>query len=116
MSTRYMFLIYGDESRYADVSPEEWDEMMQQHNAWSASVVAAGGTIVSGEALAQSATATTVRRADGGPVTTDGPFAETKEALGGYYVIDLEDLDQALSFARTLPGEVVEVRPVIPTG
>ncbi|MFN8168222.1 MAG: YciI family protein [Candidatus Nanopelagicales bacterium] len=116
MSTRYMFLIYGDESRYADVSPEVWDEMLQAHNAWSASVVAAGATVVSGEALAQSATSTTVRQTDGGPVLTDGPFAETKEALGGYYVIDCEDLDQALSFARSLPGEVVEVRPVIPTG
>ncbi len=116
MSTRYMFLIYGDESRYADVTPEDWEQMMQAHNAWSASVAAAGASIVSGEALAGSATSTTVRQSDGGPVLTDGPFIETKEALGGYYVVDCTDLDQALALARTLPGEVVEVRPVIPTG
>ena len=116
MSTRYMFLIYGDESRYADVTPEDWEQMMQAHNAWSASVAAAGASIVSGEGLAGSATSTTVRQSDGGPVLTDGPFIETKEALGGYYVVDCTDLDQALALARTLPGEVVEVRPVIPTG
>ena len=116
MSTRYMFLIYGDESRYADATPEDWAEMVQAHDAWSASVVAAGATIVSGEALATSGTSTTVRQTDGGPALTDGPFIETKEALGGFYVLDCADLDQALALARTLPGEVVEVRPVIPTG
>jgi hypothetical protein len=116
MSTRYMFLIYGDESRYADVTPEVWDQMLQAHNAWSASVVAAGASIVSGEALAASGTSTTVRQTDNGPVLTDGPFIETKEALGGYYVVDCTDLDQALAFAKTLPAECVEVRPVTPTG
>jgi hypothetical protein len=116
MSTRYMFLIYGDESRYADVTPEDWNQMLQAHNAWSAAVVAAGGTVISGEALAPSGTSTTVRQGGNGPVLTDGPFIETKEALGGYYVIECADLDQALSFAKTLPGETVEVRPVIPTG
>jgi hypothetical protein len=115
MSTRYMFLIYGDESRLDEMTPETWDQMLQAHNAWSASVVAAGASVISGEALAPSGTSTTVRQGDGGPVLTDGPFIETKEALGGYYVIDCADLDQALAFARTLPGETVEVRPVIPT-
>ncbi len=115
MSTRYMFLIYSDETSYADVTPEMWDAMLQQHNAWAASVSAAGATIVAGEALAPSSNATTVRAGSGDAVVTDGPFIETKEALGGYYTVDCADLDQALGFAKTLPGGAIEVRPVIPT-
>jgi hypothetical protein len=109
-----MFLIHGDESRYADATPEQWDAMLQAHNAWSAKVTEAGGVIVAGEALAPSGTSTTVRNGST-PVVTDGPFIETKEALGGFYTVDCADLDQALAFAQTLPGDVVEVRPVIPT-
>lgn len=115
-STRYMFLIYADETQYADMTPESWEQMMVAHNTWSSKVVAEGASIISGEALAPSATATTVRNGSGSPVVTDGPFIETKEALGGYYVLDCIDLDQALGFARTLPGSNVEVRPIQPTG
>ncbi|HET7902872.1 MAG TPA: YciI family protein [Candidatus Nanopelagicales bacterium] len=115
MATRYMFLLYGDESGMADVTPEQWDQMLQAHNAWAESVQAAGATIVSGEALAPSTTSTTVRKTAGTPTVTDGPFAETKEALGGYYTIDCADLDQALALAHTCPIDVVEVRPVIAT-
>lgn len=115
MSTRYLFLLYGDESGMADVTPEQWDQMLQAHNAWSASVAAAGATIVGGEALQPSSTATTIRTGGGSPALTDGPFAELKEALGGFYLIDCADLDQALELARTLPADNVEVRPVLPT-
>jgi hypothetical protein len=115
MSTRYLFLIYADESGMGDVSPEQWDEMLAAHNAWGESVAAAGATIVSGEALAPQATATTVRKTTGTPVVTDGPFAELKEGLGGFYTVDCADLDQALALAHTLPAHNVEVRPVIPT-
>ena len=113
--TRYMFLIYNDESALADMTPETWQQMLEQHQAWQASVVAAGATVVGGEALAPSATATTVRTDGGAPVMTDGPFVETKEALGGYYTVDCADLDQALVLATSLPAWNVEVRPVIPT-
>jgi hypothetical protein len=116
MSTRYMYLIYSDESAMADATPEMWDQMLQAHNAWAASVAASGATIVAGDALAPSATSTTVRKGGASPVVTDGPFAETKEGLGGYYVVECADLDQALSFAHTLPADNVEVRPVVPTG
>jgi hypothetical protein len=116
MSTRYMFLIYSDESRYADMTPELWGEMLEAHNAWSAKVTAAGATIVAGEALAPSSTSTMVRTGGGSAVITDGPFIETKEALGGFYTVDCEDLDQALGFAQSLPADTVEVRPVTPTG
>jgi hypothetical protein len=116
MSTRYMFLIYSDEAAMADTTPEQWDQMLQAHNAWSHSVESAGAKIISGEALAPQATSTTVRTGGASPLVTDGPFAETKEALGGYYVVDCSDLDQALAFARSLPADTVEVRPVVPTG
>ena len=116
MSTKYMFLIYADEAAFADATPAQWDEMMQAHNAWQASVVAAGATIHGGDALAPSATATTVRTGTGSPVVTDGPFAETKEALGGFYVVECADLDQALVLAGSLPAPTVEVRPVVDTG
>ena len=115
MSTKYMFLIYSDEAAMADTTPEQWDQMLQAHNAWAASVGAAGATIHGGDALAPSSTATTVRTGGAAPVVTDGPFAETKEALGGFYIVECADLDQALALAHTLPANTVEVRPVIDT-
>lgn len=111
---RYMFLIYGDESRLADVTPEDWQKMLEAHNDWQATVTAAGATVQHGDPLQPSATATSVRHAaDGAPVVTDGPFAETKEALGGFYLVECPDLDVALALAKALPAEGVEVRPVI---
>ena len=111
---RYMFLIYGDEAREAAMSPAEWDAMIQAHRSWGDSVTAVGATIEHGDPLEPTATATSVRRgADGATVVTDGPFAETKEALGGFYVVSCPDFDVALSLARTLPAQGVEVRPVI---
>lgn len=115
MATRYMFLLYSDESGMADVTPEQWDQMLQAHNAWAESVHVAGAAIVSGEALAPSTTSTTVRKNGGSPTVTDGPFAETKEALGGFYLIEAEDLDAAIAIAKTCPAALggVEVRPVM---
>jgi hypothetical protein len=114
--TRYLFLIYGDESRMADVTPEQWEAMAQAHNAWSEKVIASGASIVAGEPLQPTTTATTVRHGGDSPVVTDGPFAETKEALGGFYLIDAADLDAALALANTMPVETVEVRPIMPMG
>ena len=115
MSTKYMFLIYTDEASMADTTPEQWEQMLQAHNAWAASVGESGATIHGGDALAPSATATTVRTGGTSPVVTDGPFAETKEALGGFYLVECADLDQALALAHTLPANTVEVRPVVDT-
>ncbi len=112
---RYMFLIFGDESERPEPTPEEWERMMQAHRAWAGEVEAAGATIVAGEALAPAGTATSVRQGDAGALVTDGPFAETKEALGGFYTVDCPDLDVALALAKTLPAGGVEVRPVVPT-
>jgi len=87
---------------------------MAAHGRFAEQVGEHGGTIVDGRALLPTTTATTIR----GDVVTDGPFAETKEALGGYYVVEVEDLDRALTIAKLCPAGAggVEVRPVLVTG
>ena len=115
---RYMILIYGDEADLADSTPEQWDWMMKAHGAFARNVAAQGGTILMGDALEPTTMATSVRHDPAGEQTvTDGPFVETKEALGGFYLIEAADLDQALSFARQCPapGGGVELRPVMDT-
>ena len=92
--------------------------MMQAHQEFAEKVVAGGGKILAGEALAPPSTATSVRGQESSTTTvTDGPFAETKEYLGGFYLIEAADLDAAIGFARILPVRAggVEVRPVIDT-
>ena len=109
---QYMVLIYEDEARYAEASPEVMGEIMEEHDRITAGVEALGAKILGGEALEPTSTATSVR---GGADVTDGPFVETKEALGGYYLVDAPDLDTALAVARTVPARFggVEVRPVM---
>jgi hypothetical protein len=109
--TKYMILIYEDEAGYATATPEVMGEVMQAHDEFSAGVEGLGAKLLGGEALEPTPTATTVR----GSEVTDGPFVETKEALGGYYVIEAPDLDTALAVARTCPARFggVEVRPVM---
>lgn len=108
---QYAILIYGDERTYENMSPEAWNAMMDAHNAFSAAVATLGGTIVGGEALHPTSTATSIR----GDAVTDGPFSETKEALGGFYLIEARDLDHALEIAKGCPAPSggVEVRPVM---
>ncbi len=109
---QYVILIYEDEAAYATASPEVMGEIMQEHNAFAAQVEQRGAKILGGEALQPTATATTVR---GGSDVTDGPFVETKEALGGFYLIEAPDLDTALTVAKLCPSRFggVEVRPVM---
>jgi hypothetical protein len=106
---QYMILIYETEDSYT--SPEDWQRAMQEHGRFTEQVVELGGKIVGGEALEPTATATTIR----GDVVTDGPFVETKEALGGFYIVEARDLDHALTIAKLCPagGGGVEVRPVM---
>jgi len=116
---QYMFLIYGDENAFGaePPPPEVWQEMLAQHQAFMAGVQSGGGQILGGEALGPTTAATTVRHQDGEVLLTDGPFAETKETLGGYYLVEAADLEQALAFAAKVPTSgCVEVRPVVPTG
>ncbi len=107
---QFMILIYEDEARYATATPEVYGEILEEHNRFSAGVEALGAKLVGGEALELTTTATSVRGTD----VTDGPFVETKEALGGFYLVDAPDLDTALAVARTVPARFggVEVRPV----
>jgi hypothetical protein len=115
---KYLLLIYGDESAFDSASAEEWNQMMQAHGAFAQSVVSQGGKILGGEALETTATATSVRNdAAGAQTVTDGPFVETKEALGGFYLLEAADLDQAIAFAKLCPAPAggVEVRPIMDT-
>jgi hypothetical protein len=110
----YMILIFEDENSYATASPQVLGEVMEAHNRFAEQVVEQGGKIVEGRALQPTATATTIR----GDVVTDGPFVETKEAVGGYYLIEARDLDHALGIARLCPARFggVEVRPIMVFG
>ena len=114
---QYLFLVYTDPAADEQMTPDDWQQMMVAHNEFQEKVVAGGGQILSGEALAPPATATTVRGQLAATTTvTDGPFAELKEAIGGFYVVEAADLDAAIGFARILPTRAgVEVRPVIDT-
>jgi hypothetical protein len=109
--SQYMILIYEDEASYATATPEVFGQISQEHTDFAAQVEQHGAKLLGGEALQPTSTATTVRGSD----VTDGPFAETKEALGGYYLVDAPDLDTALAVARTVPARFggVEVRPVM---
>ncbi|MPZ53183.1 MAG: hypothetical protein GEU79_10705 [Acidimicrobiia bacterium] len=114
----YMFMLYGDESWYDEITPENWEADMALHGAFTKAVEEAGATITGGAALERTTTATTLQNKSGDPtasVITDGPFMETKEALGGFYLIDARDLDQALELAAQCPSTFVEVRPVMNT-
>jgi hypothetical protein len=108
---QYLILLYENESFYTSASPEEIDGVMAAHNRFAEQVPALGAKILGGNALQPTATATTIRN----DVVTDGPFLETKEALGGYYLIEATDLDQALAVAKLCPAYQggVEVRPIM---
>ncbi len=105
----YLILIYDDEAPYAD--PGRWEKMMTAHRRFAGQVAEKGGKILTSRGLQPTGTATSIRS----DVVTDGPFAETKEALGGFYLIEAADLDHALAIARLCPAPYggVEVRPTL---
>jgi hypothetical protein len=111
---KYLVLIYENESVYIDATPDVWQQGMEAHGRFMEQVEEKGGQILGGDALQPTATATSIR----GDIVTDGPFAETKEALGGFYLIEARDLDHALDIAKLCPapGGGVEVRPVMDLG
>ncbi|TCO44465.1 hypothetical protein EV646_110179 [Kribbella antiqua] len=113
---QYMFLLYDSEEWFDNLNAEEWQKAMELHGAFAQAVEAAGAKILGGEALERSTTASTVKNREGAePLVTDGPFIETKEALGGFYIIEARDLDQALELAKACPSGNIEVRPVMDT-
>ncbi|HXB20450.1 MAG TPA: YciI family protein [Candidatus Solibacter sp.] len=114
---RYMFLIYTTETEMAKSSPEEMQKVQAGHLSVMADTSRKG--ILQGcDPLQSTATATTVRWRNGKAMTTDGPFAETKEQLAGYYILDCKDLDEAVQWAARIPtacgGDYgcVEIRPI----
>lgn len=112
----YIVFIYQDEAQADAADPGQWEQMMKEHAAFGE---ANRGAIRGGNALSGTATATSLRPdGTGGFTVTDGAFAETKEAIGGYYLIEAADLDEAMAIARQVPAPFggVEVRPVIDVG
>jgi len=114
---RYMLLIYTREDAIAKSSKEEMQQVMNGH--WAVMREAhAKGALEAAEPLAGTSTATTVRLQNGTPVITDGPFAETKEQLAGYYIVDCTNLDEAIDWAKKIPTACgglqgcVEIRPL----
>jgi hypothetical protein len=110
---RYVFLMYDSEDWHDTVDEQGVADEFRLHEEFMAAVRAAGASVVGGEALERSSTASTVRRGADGALVTDGPFADTKEALGGFYVVEAPDLDVALRLARDCPAGNIEVRPVM---
>jgi hypothetical protein len=112
---KYAFNIYVDESRRTAASEEDQQAMSQAYGVLTQEMHDKG-VFVAGEGLYPTATATTVRVREGDRDVTDGPFAETKEQLGGFYVLDVKDLDEAIEWAAKIPGSQIgsiEIRPVM---
>jgi len=113
---RYMFLIYSQELP-SGVPPEEREPIMRAHSAVMEES-ARKGVLLGASPLKPTSTATTVRMTGGKPVITDGPFAETKETLAGYYIIDCANLDEAIEWAKRIPSNCkgasgcIEIRPI----
>jgi hypothetical protein len=114
---RYMFLIYSNEASDAAASAEARRAATAQHHAVM-DEARARGVLRAADPLRPTNTATTIRRGRGRPIVTDGPFAETKEQLAGYYIIECRDLDEAIEWARKIPTACrggdgcVEIRPI----
>ena len=112
---QYMLLIYGSEAGMKNAAAGDMEAMMKEYGDFTQSIVKSGH-MRAGDALQPTTTATTVRVRDGKTLSTDGPFAETKEQLGGYYLIEAKDLDDATKIAARIPGArtgSIEVRPVV---
>jgi hypothetical protein len=111
---KYMLLIYGNESQWQGLAKSEIDQRIAAYRAYSDAITQAG-VLVSANRLQDTASATTVRVSNGKSQVLNGPYAETREQLGGYYLIEVPDLDAALSWAARCPGAghgTMEVRPI----
>ena len=111
---QYLLLIYQNEAEYAKLDSATLQKNMEEYGAFTQSIIQSGN-FKAGDRLQPISTATTVRIRDGKTMTTDGPFAETREQLGGYYLVEAKDLDAALAIAARIPGArygSIEVRPI----
>ena len=111
---QYLLLIYDNEAKMKTATPADTAAMQKAYGEFTASIVKSGN-MKAGDALQPTSTATTVRVREGKTLSTDGPFAETKEQLGGYYLIEAANLDEAIKIAARVPSAAygsIEVRPV----
>jgi len=111
---RYMLLIYSDEGYYGKLSEQQMGQLMGEYGQFPGEI-AGSGVFKGADRLRPTVTATTVRVRKGELMITDGPFAETKEQFGGYYIVDVKDLDEAIAWAAKIPTSKygsVEVRPI----
>ena len=111
---QYLLLIYANEAEYAKIDAATSQKVFGEYQAFTQSIIQSGN-FKAGDRLQPTSTATTVRVREGKTLTTDGPFAETREQLGGYYLVEAKDLDTALSIAARIPGArfgSIEVRPI----
>ena len=111
---QYLLMIYANEAEYAKIDPATLQKVFEEYGAFTQGIVKSGN-FKAGDRLQPTTTATTVRIRDGKTLTTDGPFAETREQLGGYYLVEAKDLDAALGIAARIPGArsgSIEVRPI----
>ncbi len=114
---KYLLLIYQDEGSSAGMSEADQGKLFEEYMTYTRNIKK-NGNYLGGEALQPVATATTVRIRNGKTMTTDGPFAETREQLGGYYLVEAKDLDEAIKLASGIPDVrmgSIEVRPIMPT-
>jgi hypothetical protein len=111
---QYLLLIYSNQAEVSKMDAATGQKMLEEYGAFTQSIVQSGN-FKAGDRLQPVSTATTVRVREGKTLTTDGPFAETREQLGGYYLIEAKDLDAALAIAARIPGArigSIEVRPI----
>jgi hypothetical protein len=114
---KYLLLIYENEASWAGLPEAEQGKVFQEYMDYTARI-RKNGNYVAGEALQPTSTATTVRSKNGKTIATDGPFAETREQLGGFYMVEAKDLDEAIALAAGIPAVrtgSIEVRPIMPT-
>ena len=112
---QYLLMIYQNQAEYGKIDAATSKKMLEEYGAFTQSIIQSGN-FKGGDRLQPATTATTVRVRDGKTLTTDGPFAETREQLGGYYLIEAKDLDTALGIAARIPGArygSIEVRPIM---
>jgi len=112
---QYLLLIYDEESTWADMPEDERNAVYAEYGAYT-QALQESGALVGANQLQPTGTATAVRLRDGEQLVTDGPFAETKEALGGYYLIEVDTIDEALEWAAKIPSArygTIEVRPIV---
>jgi hypothetical protein len=112
---QYLLMIYRSEAELGKMDPAARQKMTAEYGTFTQSIIQSGN-FKAGDGLQPSTTATTVRVRDGKILTTDGPFAETREQLGGYYLIEAKDLDTAIGIAARIPGAregSIEVRPIM---